>query len=135
MAPCVAFLRGRKHVGDGTAVYYFEKPANFEFKAGQFANFTLLDAAKNDPKIYTRTLSFANAPHEKNLIIAMRLRDSAFKRALNELPIGTRVLVQGPYGNLTLHNDAARPAVFLAGGIGITPFRSMIWQATQTQSA
>jgi ferredoxin-NADP reductase len=135
MAPCMTFLKCRKRVGDGTAVFYFEKPANFEFKAGQFANFTLLDATKTDLKSYTRTLSLANAPHEKNLIVAMRLRDSAFKRALNESPVGARVLVQGPYGNLGFHNNMARPAVFLAGGIGITPFRSMIWQATHTQSA
>ena len=40
--------------------------------------------------------------------------------------------MQGPYGNLTLQNNATRPAVFIAGGIGITPFRSMISQATQT---
>jgi ferredoxin-NADP reductase len=135
MAPCVAFLKDRKHVGDDTAVYYFDKPTNFEFKAGQFANFTLLDAPETDLKGNTRTLSLANAPHEKNLMVAMRLRDTAFKRALNELPIGTRVLVQGPYGNLTLHNNGTRPAVFLAGGIGITPFRSMIWQATNAQRA
>jgi ferredoxin-NADP reductase len=135
MAPCVAFLKDRKRVGDGTAVYYFDKPTNFEFKAGQFANFTLLDARLTDLKGNTRTLSLANAPHEKNLIVAMRLRETAFKRALNELPIGTRVLVQGPYGNLILHNNATRPAIFIAGGIGITPFRSMIWEATKARSA
>jgi ferredoxin-NADP reductase len=132
MAPCVAFLKARKLVGDGTAVFYLDKPADFEFKAGQFANFTLLDGTEADPKDNTHTLSFASAPHEKNLIIAMRLRDTAFKRTLNELPIGARVLVQGPYGNLTLQNNATRPAVFIAGGIGITPFRSMISQATET---
>jgi ferredoxin-NADP reductase len=132
MAPCVAFLKGRKLVGGGTAVFYLEKPAGFEFKAGQFANFTLLDGAETDSKENTHTLSLASAPHEQNLIVAMRLRDTAFKRALNGLPIGARVLVQGPYGNLTLQNNATRPAVFIAGGIGITPFRSMVLQATQT---
>jgi len=134
MAPCVAFLKARKQVGDGTAIYYLEKPADFEFKAGQFANFTLLDGTETHSKDNTHTLSFASAPCENNLIIAIRLRDTAFKRALNELPIGARLLVQGPYGNLTLQNNVTRPAVFIAGGIGITPFRSMVSQATQTRS-
>ncbi|MGB2886120.1 MAG: FAD-dependent oxidoreductase [Candidatus Acidiferrales bacterium] len=135
MPPCEVILKARKPVGDGTAVYYFQRPINFEFKAGQFANFTLLGATETDAKGNTRTLSLANAPHEKNLIVAMRLRDTAFKRAFNGLSTGTRVLVQGPYGNLTLHGNTTRPAVFLAGGIGITPFRSMIWHATEVRSA
>jgi ferredoxin-NADP reductase len=136
MAACVAILKSRKVFSDGTGVFYIEKPVNFEFKAGQFANFTLLDSTRpTELKENTRTLSFANAPHEKNLMVAMRLRDTVFKRAFGALPIGTRVLVQGPHGSLTLHGNAARPAVFLAGGIGITPFRSMIWQATKTRSA
>jgi ferredoxin-NADP reductase len=37
----------------------------------------------------------------------------------------------GPFGFLTLRQNAARPAVFLAGGIGITPFRRMLWQAAE----
>ena len=67
-------------------------------------------------------------------MIAMRDRDTAFKRAIHALPIGSPVLFQGPFGNFTLHRDTARPVVFLAGGIGITPFRSMLWQATAMRS-
>jgi ferredoxin-NADP reductase len=61
-----------------------------------------------------------------------RLRDTAFKRVLQTLALGTEIKVEGPFGNLTLHNDAGRTAVLLAGGIGVTPFRSIVrWAAHQ----
>jgi ferredoxin-NADP reductase len=133
MGSCIATLKARKTVCDGTVAFYFEKPAGFEFKAGQFANFTLLESAESDAEGNTRSLSIASAPHEDALMVAMRMRDTAYKRAFNAMSIGARVLLQGPFGNLTLHGDAARPAVFLAGGIGITPFRSIIWQAAEAR--
>jgi ferredoxin-NADP reductase len=58
-------------------------------------------------------------------MVATRMRDTAFKRLLKVMPVGTAVQMEGPTGVLTLHNDAARTAVFLSGGIGITPFRSI----------
>jgi ferredoxin-NADP reductase len=64
----------------------------------------------------------------------MRNRDTAFKRSIHSLPMGSPVLFQGPFANFTLHQDTARPAVFLAGGMCNTPFRSMLWQATTMRS-
>jgi len=55
---------------------------------------------------------------------------SAFKLSLAELPTGTPVELMGPMGVFTLHNDASRPAVFLTGGIGITPVRSIVEVST-----
>ena len=63
------------------------------------------------------------------LPLATRMTDSAFKRCLSGLPVGSPVSIEGPYGDLILDGDDGRPAVFLAGGIGITPFRSMILDA------
>jgi ferredoxin-NADP reductase len=134
MAPCKAILKARKCLCEGTTAFYFEKPHGFEFRAGQFVNLTLLDNAKTDLQGSTRSLSIANAPHEKDLMVAMRNRDTGFKRAIHALPIGSAVLFQGPFGNFTLHRDTARPAVLLAGGIGITPFRSMLWHAATMRS-
>jgi ferredoxin-NADP reductase len=134
MPPCRATLKARKSLCKETTAYYFERPRDFEFKAGQFANLTLLDAIASDLEGNTRSLSIASAPHEKDLMVAMRNRDTGFKRAIHALPIGSTVLLQGPFGNFTLHRDTARPAVFLAGGIGITPFRSMVWQAVTMRS-
>jgi ferredoxin-NADP reductase len=59
------------------------------------------------------------------------MRDSAFKRVLKTMPLGTEVRIVEPFDSLTLRQNAARPAVFLAGGIGITPFRSMLRQAAE----
>jgi ferredoxin-NADP reductase len=134
MAPCEVILKARKTLCDGTSAFYLERPSHFEFKAGQFANFTLLEPAEIGPEGNTRSLSLASAPYEKDLMVAMRMRNTAFKRALGALPAGARILLQGPFGNLTLHGGIARPAVLLAGGIGITPFRSMIWQAAEGRS-
>lgn len=58
------------------------------------------------------------------------MRDTAFKRVLSTMPLGTIVKIDGPSGDLTLQDTVTRAAVFLAGGIGITPFRSMICLAT-----
>jgi ferredoxin-NADP reductase len=66
-------------------------------------------------------------------MIATRMRDTAFKRVLREAPAGTHVKVEGPGGSFTLHKNSAKPAVFLAGGIGITPFASIIRHATEEQ--
>ena len=135
MRHCRAILKGRDSLCNGTTGLYFEKPDGFDFKPGQFANFTLDSANATDAGGSTRTLSIASAPHEKDLMVAMRMRDTGFKRAASALPIGAPFLLEGPYGNLILHRDIARPAVFLAGGIGITPFRSMIRHATEVGGA
>jgi ferredoxin-NADP reductase len=48
---------------------------------------------------------------------------------LKTLPLGGEVKIEGPFGDLRLHNNATRPAVIVSGGIGITPFRSILLQA------
>lgn len=124
-------LRERKEVAEGTIAFFFEKPAGFQFKAGQFGNFTLVNPPETDGEGNTRTFSLASAPAESELMVATRMRDTAFKRVWKTMPLGAEVQLAGPFGSLTLHQDAARPAVFLAGGIGITPFRSIVVQTQQ----
>ena len=95
-----------------TAAFYFEKPPDFEFKPGQFADFTLLDPPQTDAEGNIRSFSLASAPFEENLMITTRLRDTAFKRILKAVPPGTELQIEGPAGSLTLHDDAARPGRF-----------------------
>jgi ferredoxin-NADP reductase len=135
MPPCKVKLKTQKTLCSGTTAFYFEKPETFEFQAGQFFNFTLLSPAETDLEGNTRALSIASAPYEPNLMVAMRLRGTAFKRSLNSLPPGTELLLQGPYGWMTLPRHTTRPAVLLAGGIGITPFRSLVWSEAESLSA
>lgn len=91
------------------------------FKAGQFMDLTLLDPAETDAEGNTRGFSINSAPDETELVFTTRLRDTAFKRVLRSMPLGTGVQIDGPFGNFTLHSKETRPAVLLAGGIGITP--------------
>ncbi len=124
-------LIAREQVAEGTMAFRFEKPDRFSFKAGQFIEVTEPGPAETDAEGNARAFSIASAPHEETLMVATRMRSTAFKRVLGSMPIGTQVRVEGPFGNLVLHNNASRPAVLLAGGIGITPFRSMVLRAAQ----
>jgi ferredoxin-NADP reductase len=123
-------LTRSEEVAEGTVAFYFEKPEDLQFKAGQFLRFRLIDPPETDAEGDSRSFSIASAPHETELMIATRMRDTAFKRVLKAMPPGSEIEVKGPYGRMTLHDDPARPAVFLTGGIGITPFRSIALEAT-----
>jgi ferredoxin-NADP reductase len=127
-------LRERVEVAEGTMAFHFEKPAEFQFKPGQNADFTLIDPPETDEEGNKRTFSLAGTPAENELMVATRMRDTAFKRVLKTMPVGTELKMAGPYGSFTLHQNAARPAVFLAGGIGITPFRSIILETQRNRS-
>jgi len=122
-------LLRREDVAEGTAAFHFARPEGFEFKAGQSMSVTLVDPPETDAKGNTRTFSIASAPFEATIEIATRLRDTAFKRVLAALPPDSPLRLRGPGGKFTLDEGDMRPAVFLAGGIGTTPFVSMLRQA------
>ncbi len=125
-----AELKGRDMVANGTMAFHMSKPAGFDHKAGQWIRLSLIGPDPMDSDGGSRVLSIVSAPHEPQLTVATRLSDSAFKRRLKELPEGAELRLAGPNGSFTLHEDPARSAVFIAGGIGITPFLSMIRDAT-----
>ncbi len=114
-----------------TAAFYFKKPLGFVYKAGQSGNFTLINPPETDTEGNSRSFSLISAPNEEYLAIATRLRDTAFKRVLRGLKPGEELIFEAPLGNLTLQDNTSRPAIFLAGGIGIAPFRSIILGATE----
>ncbi len=118
-------LLGSEEVAAGTRAFRFERPAGFAFEAGQNVLVTLIEPPEVDAHGPSRTFTLASAPHEPELLVATRMRDTAFKRVLAKAPPGTPVEIDGPNGFMVLHEDASRPAVFLAGGIGITPVLAM----------
>lgn len=119
-------------VAEGTFAFYFEKPENFVFGAGQHGHFTFINPPETDAEGNTREFSFITPPHEEYLGIATRMRDSAFKRVLGKMEPGVKgseLVLTEPMGNFILHENPKRPAIFIAGGIGITPFMSIIKDA------
>jgi ferredoxin-NADP reductase len=126
-------LLRRETVAEGTIAFYFEKPGGFAFQAGQNAVLTLVNPPETDSLGSSRTFTIASAPHELELMFATRMRDTAFKRALKSAALGMPVRIDGPSGVMVLHEDAARSAVFLAGGIGVTLFLSMARHAAQNR--
>lgn len=130
-------LKDRQEVAKDTMAFWFDTlGTGYTFRAGQNADFILVDPPKTDGEGNVRTFSFATSPNSQgSFMVAMRMRKTAFKNNLQAIPLGTRVKVTSPMGSFTLHKDSSRPAVFLAGGIGITPIRSIIGWATEERLA
>ncbi len=125
-----SMLLGRTDVAEGTMAFQFEKPKDFGFKAGQYIDLTLLGSQPGSSNGLTHTFSIASSPSDAEILVTTRMRSTVFKRALSILPLGSKVKIEGPMGSFSLHNNTSRPAVFLAGGIGIAPFLSMLSYAT-----
>ena len=126
-------LVDRQRIARGTMTFWFDtNGSDYDFRAGQHADFAFLHPSVGDESDNLRTFSLANSPHDKGLVmIAMRMRETGFKTALMSAALGTKFRVSRPRGSFTLHKDFSRPAVFLAGGIGITPVRSILGWAAQ----
>lgn len=99
----------------------FARPQGLSFNAGDW-----LDIRFIDPDLAVgRTFSFASAPTEADLQITFRVGRTPFKRRLEAVVAGEALLIT-QYGSNGFLLDRGSPAVFLAGGVGIAPFRSMI---------
>lgn len=128
-------LKSKEDIANDTMAFHFKKPEGLTYKAGQFADYTLIDAKETDAEGNVRGFSLASAPYEDDIIFATRMRHTAFKRDMKTMDIGTELKLDAPYGSFTLQNNTKIPAVFLSGGIGITPVRSIILQATHDKTA
>lgn len=109
---------------------------DFDFFAGQYVRVSVPKLFYSDPKGASRVFSIASSPNDKNKIsVAFRDSGSGFKRTLMELPLGSLVDIEGPFGYFTLPKNQNQPIVLIAGGIGITPCISMIRYATEEKLA
>lgn len=122
-------LIAKNQVADGTTEFVLEKPDGFTYRAGQYGDLVLANADGNPEHALKHGFSFASAPFEDHLAMATRMRGSPFKLAAAKVPVGSMVQMLALWGDFTLHNNKAIPAVFVIGGIGITPVRSIITQA------
>jgi ferredoxin-NADP reductase len=131
MAKHLVHLTRREEIAERTMAFHLQRPQGFEFRAGQFVDLTLLDPPEMDSQGATRTFSLTSAPYEEELVVATRIRSSAYKRVLSRIPEGAKLQLEGPMGSFLMHQNPAKAGVCLAGGIGITPFRSMLRQAAK----
>jgi ferredoxin-NADP reductase len=123
----------KEQVAEGTMRFHFERPAGFEYRAGQSIDLTIVDPPETDAEGNTRAFSLVSIPSENEISMTTRLRDTAFKRVLQNLEAGAPLTIDGPFGSFTLHENTERAAVFLSGGIGITPFYSIIRDALERE--
>lgn len=125
-------LVDRREIADGTMAFWFDTTGtDFSFVAGQYATFTQIDPAEIDAEGAKRDFSIASAPHElPRIMLTTRMRNTAFKRNLRNMPLGTKIKVSAAMGSFVLHKNTDKPAIFVVGGIGITPIRSIIADAT-----
>lgn len=126
MATYEISLLKREEIAAGTMAFHFTRPERFTFKPGQAVDIILTDPRIPAIEVGRHTFSLVTTPVENELVIATRMRDSLYKRVLRALDIGAVVKMEGAFGSLTLHSDVKRAAVFIAGGIGVTPFMSIL---------
>src|SRR3989440_6272586 len=123
-----ATIKEKREVAKGTLLVVFDLLGEtVEFRAGQYFWVDLLQSQYDDERGLRRHISVVTSPNDHGVLgLCTRLRDSAFKRTLAELPVGAEVDVEHPKGDFLLPEETDRPYVFIAGGIGITVFRCML---------
>src|SRR3990167_7938920 len=114
----------KKEIAEGNLQVTFTTSEPFTFKPGQYTSVRIANSTKH--------FSIVNSPDEKGIIsIATRLRDSDFKNSLQKLAIGAQIELGPISGSFILPQDISKPLVFIAGGIGITPYISMLRYVTE----
>jgi ferredoxin-NADP reductase len=123
-----AQIKEKREVAKGTLLVTFDLLGReVDFEPGQYFFVTLPDVGDRDEKGLRRHITVVTSPNERGVLgLCTRLRDTAFKRSLAELPLGAEVEVEEPEGEFVLPKETDQPYVFIAGGIGITVFRSML---------
>ncbi|MBK9332553.1 MAG: FAD-dependent oxidoreductase [Ignavibacteria bacterium] len=121
-------LTGKKLICENTLLFTFDRSGTgYNYFPGQYAYFTLPENTENlkiDVKGNTRPFSFAGSPDKKDLLVAVRKNESAFVENLLNLKPGSDLFVSRPFGNNILADNSEK--IFIAGGIGITPVRSIL---------
>lgn len=123
-----AQIKEKQEVATGTLLVTFDLLGReVDFQPGQYFFVTLPDIGHQDEKGLRRHITAVTSPNERGVLgLCTRVRDTAFKRTLAELPVGAEVDVEEPKGDFVLPKETDQPFVFIAGGIGITVFRSML---------
>lgn len=126
-ARLVLKLKEKRKIARDTFNCFFEKQNRFNFVPGQYLEWTL-PHSRPDSRGDRRYFTISSSPTEKFIMLTVKINEngSSFKKALMGLKPGDQIFALGPSGEFTLLKSSQKDCVFIAGGIGITPFRSMI---------
>ncbi len=126
-------FESKQEIAMGTWEFIFTKPPTMVFKAGQYLEW-MLPHKKADTRGIRRYFTIASAPTEETLRLALKVPEkaSSFKQRIKDLAPGDVVVASQLAGDFLLPRDARKKIAMVAGGIGVTPFRSHIKTALDT---
>lgn len=127
-------LKERVKIGTDTFDFIFLKDRNFSFRPGQYMEWTLKHR-DTDTRGNRRYFTLASSPTEEEIHLGVKFypEPSSFKNRLLALPIGGEIIASQKSGDFVLPIDKEGGLVFIAGGIGVTPFRSMVQYLLDTR--
>src|SRR5579859_490803 len=123
--PYVVQFITKEQVAKDTYTFYFKRPEAFDFFPGMYNRWTLPITA-TDGRGSSRFFTISSSPLENKLTVTTKIIQSDFKKALLNLREGSEIKIFGPMGNFILDEANVKPRVLIAGGIGITPYHSML---------
>ena len=122
-------LVDKKAITDGVTTFIFEPPEDITWEAGQYMHY-VLDHKNTDNRGHERWFTISSPPFEKHPAITTRFtaeKGSSFKKALDNMKLGDQIEADGVEGDFVI-NDSSKQYIFIVGGIGITPFHSILRQ-------
>ncbi len=127
-------LLEKKEIAAGTYELIFSPDRPLAFRPGQYLEWTLAHSP-SDARGNRRYFTIASSPTESTVRLGVRVYEpeSTFKRALKDMKIGDVISVSSLAGDFTLPKKSRKKLVFIAGGIGVTPFRSMVQYLVDTK--
>lgn len=130
------FVLSRKEIFSTFGSFWFRPARRFSFIPGQFLEYTL-PHARADARGVRRYFTVASSPTEEQVLLTTKLaeRGSSFKRALRSLTAGATIMAADSAGEFVLPDNPQQKLAWLAGGIGVTPFRSMAAYLLDTNQA
>jgi ferredoxin-NADP reductase/Na+-transporting NADH:ubiquinone oxidoreductase subunit NqrB len=129
-------LKQQVTLSSSTKDFIFTAPQHLNYRPGQYTEWTL-PHAKPDERGSRRYFTLASSPTEDTLRLGVRFypNGSTYKQAMLAMDNNTPVAAGAVGGDFVLPHDASRKLAFIAGGIGVTPFRSMIKYLHDTNEA